>query len=103
MVDYGRECMAANENDYSERVANGAKALKAGRKAVAADVKALTPPKEPLVAVAYWVNIKDAVNGRDYEAMTAAREAGYDWAEIGAALGTSPENARRRWHYAQHR
>lgn len=34
------------------------------------------------------------------DAVTAARDAGYSWATIGAALGTSGEAARQR--YGQH-
>lgn len=89
--------------DYGARTAVGAEAGQVGRDAIEADVKALKPPADPLAAVAYWDHIKDLISGRDYAAMNVARDAGHDWTEIGAALGTSPENARRRWHYFKNR
>lgn len=90
-------------SDYATRTATGAEAGAVGRAAIEADVDRLKPPTDPLAAVAYWDHIKDVISGRDYEAMSAARDAGHDWTEIGAALGTSPENARRRWHYFKNR
>jgi hypothetical protein len=90
-------------SDYAARTATGAKAGEVGRAAIETDIKKLKAPADPLAAVAYWDHIKQVINGRDYEALTAARDAGHDWAQIGAALGTSPENARRRWHYFKNR
>lgn len=90
-------------SDYQTKTATGAEAGKVGRRAVEADFKNLKSPADPLAAVAYWDHIKDLIDGLDYEAMAVARDAGHEWAEIGAALGTSPENARRRWHYSQNR
>ncbi len=86
-------------SDYAARTAAGSHAAEIGRAAIVNDVDKLQPPSEPLAAVAYWDHAKEVIGGRDYMAITAAREAGHDWAEIGAALGISPENARRRWHY----
>lgn len=61
----------------------------------------LSTPKDPVEALGYWNEIARIAKARTGEMIDNARneDPPIPWAEVGAALGVSPDAARQRWNY----
>ena len=87
--------------NYKERTQAAADGGQTGAKQARDELANLTTPDDPIEALGYWNEISQIGKARTGEMIDNARQGDspIPWAEIGAALGVSPDAARQRWNY----
>lgn len=86
---------------YQQRTAAATEGGLLGAEQARRDADKLATPADPIEALGYWDEIAGLSKARIGEMIDNARsqDPPIPWAEIGAALGVSPDAARQRWNY----
>ena len=86
---------------YQQRTAAATEGGRTGAERARQHADKLATPTDPIEALGYWDEVSRLAKARIGEMIDNARneDPPIPWAEIGAALGVSPDAARQRWNY----